>query len=238
MSLFSCRKALFYQPKMQFFILFVIVLFSFVFTERLMVRADENMSKIFNRYQSIILTQKAEFIRKAIKPSCRMMMNPVLDSCMAEFKVMVNFTTTNLYSDDHRDDLREHYERSFCYAACQYNDCVLKSIQRISEYLLDFCTETDVLCSRSILNGMNMHFETRNSSDNIMKWSNHLCSQTECKHFAFNRNFFTLLISSLALITTLLALLISSYFFYISRKRQLKFRFDPRESTTLMSMIN
>ncbi|OTF82319.1 hypothetical protein BLA29_000866 [Euroglyphus maynei] len=106
-------------------------------------------------------------------------MEQQLHSCKTEFETMFNYTKNILDNYDHRDDLIVQCQQSVCYAICQYDDCVLKSIERFSQYSLDLCDETDVLSSESILYGLEMK---QDSPDNIVKWWNDICSEITCSH--------------------------------------------------------
>ncbi|KAH7640563.1 hypothetical protein HUG17_8032 [Dermatophagoides farinae] len=153
-------------------LLFILFVFYKLFSMKYMVHGDENVNSLitqYNVYQSTILIKKAELIIKAIKPACRVLMEPISHSCKVEFESTFNYTKNILFDNDHHGDVRLHFQQSFCCALSHYNDCVMKSIERINTYSLDFCDEIDVLSVESILIGLDKQYETQNSSDMIIR---------------------------------------------------------------------
>lgn len=205
-----------------------------------MVHGDENVNSLitqYNVYQSTILIKKAELIIKAIKPACRVLMEPISHSCKVEFESTFNYTKNILFDNDHHGDVRLHFQQSFCCALSHYNDCVMKSIERINTYSLDFCDEIDVLSVESILIGLDKQYETQNSSDMIIRCPKNIWSQIKCNNFYFDRNFYILFITTLGMATVLVALSLSSYTFYLTLKKRITFKSETSENEGLMNIF-
>ncbi|KAH9526059.1 hypothetical protein DERF_000176 [Dermatophagoides farinae] len=198
-------------------LLFILFVFYKLFSMKYMVHGDENVNSLitqYNVYQSTILIKKAELIIKAIKPACRVLMEPISHSCKVEFESTFNYTKNILFDNDHHGDVRLHFQQSFCCALSHYNDCC-----RIDS------------------DGLDKQYETQNSSDMIIRCPKNIWSQIKCNNFYFDRNFYILFITTLGMATVLVALSLSSYTFYLTLKKRITFKSETSENEGLMNIF-